>query len=492
MNRPAYAKALRTANALSILDQETGRLVPFRLNDEQQAVLRSLCASSRIVVLKGRQVGCSTVVAFFLLLVAIMNPGLPCCIVADDHAKAKAILARVNGWAKQLGADRPSVDTKESITLENGAVIDALTANSAADDGESKTGRSRSYGFIHATEMAFWRHARAVWAALTSTMLANAVVAVESTGVPGDGLFRAIFDDADKDGWKALFLGTEQHQTYRAAPTIITDETWETLRDAYGFTRRDSAAWWWTKLWRDFKGDVPRMLREYPIRPEHSFTFREGLHITGFTEVPVTEAGDWNYYVAPDAIDEPVILGVDTSEGIGLDASAIAVVGHRTGRVLATWKSNEMAITTFIAFVRSQIARFKPAATVIEKNGVGAVVHQALESVPGVIGHTSGSPRGEVKQRRDDLRDAIVTGAVPIGGHLVAEAKSSTVKAKAREDGTVRVVFVGTDDALSAVSFARKHRELNPWRAPAPAQLDPRAYVDRSTYRERKRRTGLF
>lgn len=482
------------ATRLRVLDQATGRLVPFRLNKEQQDILRALCTTARLVVLKGRQVGCSTVVAFFLMLVATMNPGMPCCIVADDHAKAKLLLARVSGWLKQMPHVKLTVDAKESVEISNGARIDALTANSAAEDGESKTGRAGSYGFIHATEMAFWRHAPAVWAALTSTMLSTAILAVESTGVPGDGLFRQIFDDAEKDGWTPLFFGVEQHEIYRASPASITDETWETLQEAYGFRRRDSAAWWWAKLWRDFKGDVPRMLREYPVQPEHSFTFREGLHITAFTEhKDVLVDGDWNYYAPIEEIlRRPIVMGVDTSEGIGLDASSLGGVDHETGKVLFTYKNNETPITTWIAFVKAQIARFKPRATPVEKNGVGAVVHQALDGIPGVVEHVSGAPKGEVKKRRDDLRDAIVTGEVPIAGHLVAEAKSSTVKAKAREDGTVKVMFVGMDDALSAVSFARKWRDQNRWRPPAPPPLNPRTHVDRTTYRDRKGRKGVF
>lgn len=485
---PKYKVALRIAGGLKILDQDTGTIAPFRMNREQRRILMALCKSKRVVVLKGRQVGCSTVVAYFLMLVAIMNPGLPCCIVADDHGKAKGLLGKVKSWLKQLQhlGVRLTVDAVESVTLANGATIDALTANSNAEDGESKAGRSKSYGFIHATEMAFWRHAPAVWAALTSTMLSTAIVAVESTGVPGQGLFRQIFDDASEgDGWASLFFGVEQHAIYRADPLGIDDDTWAMLQEAYGFTRRDSAAWWFRKLHMDFKGDVPRMLREYPVEPEHSFTFREGLHITSYTEAPVLVDGDWHYYCAPTTIDEPVILGVDTSEGLGLDASTVAVVGQRTGRVLATWKNNETAISAFIAQIKAAILRFRPIATIIEKNGVGAAVYQALETTRGVVEQTSGSPKGEVKKRRDDLRDAIVTGEVPIGGHLVEEAKSSTVKARQREDGTVRVMFLGMDDALSAVSFARKWRETNAWRAPKPVVDQRTTYVPPT---ERKKR----
>ena len=64
------------------------------------------------------------------------------------------------------------------------------------------------------------------------------VVWNESTGAPGDGLFREILEG---DGWDQPFIGVEQHEEYRADPTLISDAQFAELVEDYGFTRRDSA-----------------------------------------------------------------------------------------------------------------------------------------------------------------------------------------------------------------------------------------------------------
>ena len=52
---------------LQILDKKTNKMVPFTLNDEQEELLDVLQSSQRVIVLKARQIGCSTLVrAYFL------------------------------------------------------------------------------------------------------------------------------------------------------------------------------------------------------------------------------------------------------------------------------------------------------------------------------------------------------------------------------------------------------------------------------------------
>jgi hypothetical protein len=471
---PSYQQAIAIASTLTVLDQATGQRVPFRLNREQRRILKAALAHRRLIVGKGRQVGCSTVLAFLLMLVCILNPGLPCCIVADEQEKASGLLRRVKGWLKQLGCPL-LVDNVESIELGNGSSIDALSAISTAEEGESRVGRSKPYAIIHATEQSFWRNARAVWASLTSTMLSIGRIWNESTGAPGETLFRGIFDEPH--GWERLFFGVEQHHNYRAPADSITDEEWDMLAATYGFTERESAAWWWHKLRTDIQ-EVSRMLREYPVTPAHMFTFREGQHVSKWTETKVISVDDWDFYVEPktndegvDTFGEPVVLGIDTSAGLGKDSSSLGLVGHRTGQVLATWRRNDMTIPAFISFIRGVLKRFAPVAIVIESNAVGQAVWQAFAGHLGAHEQKSGNSDGEVQVRRDELRHAIESGEVLVGGHLLDEVQSSTIGAKRMADGRVKAVFEGRDDTLSAVSFARKWRKENPWRAPA-AELD--------------------
>lgn len=477
---PSLEAALRVATRLVVLDQQTGRLVPFELNGEQQRVLSAALGARRLVIGKGRQIGCSTVLCFLSMLIAILNPGLPVAIVADKQEKAEGLLGKIKSWLGQMGVEL-LVDNVRSIVLENGATFDALSAISHAEEGESRVGRTKSYGIIHATEQSFWRNAGAVWSALTSTMLGSALLWDESTGAPGETLFRSILENPGTK-WEPIFFGVEEHANYRTDPSAIDDSTWEHLHAEFGFHERAAAAWWSEKLNSDFRHasggtDVPRMLREYPVTIEHMFTFREGQHIQRWHEAPTTIDGSWNYYSALTP-DEPVVFGIDTSAGIGEDASALAVIGHRSGRLWATWKDNRTPIPQFVPVLRKAWDHYRPAATVVESNGVGQAVWSELGGLDGACEQKSGSTNGEVQERRDAFRDAVEAGVLAIGGDLIAEAKSSTVKARRGADGRVRAVFEGKDDLISAASFAWKWRARHPYETPKLPKLEGHYYIE--------------
>ena len=472
---PKLEMLVAAAPRFLVFDPVTKTLMPFRLNGEQLRVLALILENqSRVCVGKGRQVGISTAVAFLLMWLVLLNPGISVCIIANDQSNANGVLKKVKGWLRQMGAPMPPVDNVESLELANGSSIVAKTAISHAEQGQSKAGRSNTYSVIHATEQSFWRNELTTWTSLTSTMLGGLIVN-ESTGAPGKGeaetnLFRSIYEGAD-DGWARAFIGVEEHAAYVDDEMLVDDARWAELQALYGFTSRPHAAWWDGKLATDFKGNASAMLREFPVTPDHMFTFREGVHVQTWTEVPVIVDGDWNYYEMPtlgaDNINrwgEPAIMGVDTGAGLGGDSSTVAFIGHRTGRVLATWRNNTSAIPSFIQHLHATIKRYAPLAFVVESNGVGQSVWSSLAGYPGGNEQRSGDKDGEVAKRREELRQAIESGKLLVGGHLLEEVQSATIKAKRGLDGRTRIVFEGHDDVINAVSFARKWRDENPWK----------------------------
>jgi hypothetical protein len=466
---PSYVELLAAAEGLTVLNQETSTLRPFRLNREQRRILRKALRTRRLVVGKGRQVGCSTAIAFLMTMIAIRNPGLPMCIVADEQKNASKILSTIKGWLAQMGVAL-TVSGVESITLENGAIIDALSAISPAEGGESRVGKSRSYGFIHATEMSFWRSASAVWVSVSSTALKTAMFVVESTGAPGDSLFREIFESTS--GWVRHFIGVESHAGYRSDENSISDATWEQLRRDYGFTRRDSAAWWYHHL-RDVKmGDTFRMLRDFPVTPPHMFLFQEGQYIRRWklANPPPRTAGFWDVY--EEVVDEPLIIGVDTALGLGRDASALGLIGHRTGKLFRTYRNNTITIPDYLIFLRDVVDEYRPAATVVESNGPGIPVWGVVSTWTDANpveqyskGKSAANQDGELHVRRATIRDAIERGVIPVGGHLLTECKGSIINRHGK--------FDGPDDVISALSFAWMHREANGYEAPPQNTDDP-------------------
>lgn len=459
------------AQRLKVLDQRTTTLAPLVLNREQREVLHAVLQHERVLVLKGRQVGVSTVCCVVDLAFAIAHPGLACAIVADTQTKAEGLLAKVASWAKTIGVPLTKENVR-SIELANGATIDALSAVSSAEEGESRVGRSKSYALLHLSEVGFWRDDRSVFAALLSTALPGARVVVESTASAAENLLRELWRSGD-NGWHKVFLSLEHHDVYTRPAEDITDEQWQALRVAHGFTSRPHAAWWWHKVTTDFGGDLHRALREYPVRPDDCWSFAEGRWITSYTAASTRAAGEWTYYRDDDPLD-PAVFGVDTGGGLGADASAIAIVGQRSRRIYATFTSTETSLPDFLQTIRAAAAQWRPVVVVVESNGIGQGVYQELRDRSALDVTEQRSSAGEKHLRLTRLRLAIESGAMPVGPEVVAEMASSRISRPTGPRGAP--LYEGRDDLLNALSFALAVIESEEL-APPPQQrviVDPR------------------
>lgn len=474
MRRADPRAALALAALLVVFHQKRGRILPFRLNAEQRKVLALLCCRDRVLVLKARQVGITTVCCLYDLLFALANPGVGVAIVADVLDKSKEKLGVIKGWARQIGIPL-AVAQKETIVLANGSTIRALSAVAPAEEGMSRTSRSGSFGLIHCTEMALWRNDAATYSALTGSA-PFAQIVVESTASPAANLFRRMCEGAGLvegtgeeelhesveglegigEGWEPIFLSVELHEAYRADPSSITDAEWQRAQSAWGFTRRDSAAWWIERLRSQFFGDVHACCREYPVRPADAFAFAAGRWIYAYEKArPVRVDGDWRIYREYDPSDPP-ILGVDTSKGVGGDASAIAIIGHRTGALYATYRCNTISVPDFAAVVLAACTVWRPAAVVVESNGVGTAVYQEMADTEwNVVEQVSSDTDGEKEVRLRVVKGRIESGVWRCGPELVDEVLHSVRDKKGK--------WTGPDDLLNALSFAEKERLANPW-----------------------------
>lgn len=506
---PTYEAILALAATLTIFDQTTSTYIPFRLNGEQKRVLRMVLRYRRIVIAKPRQIGSSTIFCLLLMTIAMINPGLPEAIVGDSWDTADGLIEKIRHWLVDDMGVALETQNVRSLVLPNRASIVAKTANSraGADDGagtESKVGRSKTFAVVYATEMAFWSNARATWASLTGTATMNQVLLVDSTGSPGDTLYKELLEDAvdinaleteeDPGGWVTTFIGFESHKAYRSPPETIDDATWARLKKEYGFTRRESAAWWQWKLITDIK-DAFRMLREFPVLLEHMFSFRLGQHITKWkvaTDVDVQDEGLWNIYRDP-IDDDPLVMGVDTALGLGddskgikneTDASTIYLMGWRTGLPYATYRTYGTPIVQFTTKVLEVIEEYDPVACVVETNGCGTALYGGVMHLACVEELNAGNLTGEVQRRRDAFRDKIEAGLVPVGPHMLEEIKQSTVKAKKFADGRIRGYFAGHDDTLSSGSFCENWRAENPFPEPEAGEIDRGRFFARPAKRK--------
>lgn len=484
MKRLAFNALLRLSAALVILNQGTATSGPWALNDEQREVLQALCEHQRCIILKGRQVGISTVCCLYDLAFAIAHAGVNVVIVADTEDKAIGLLGKVRSWAKQLSIPL-AVDNTTSITLANGSTLDALSAVSGADEGESRVGRSKTYLLLHMSEVGFWRNDVAVFRALTSGATSPHVrMVIESTASAADNLFKSMWEKAPGNGWHPVWLSIEKHVVYRAPADSIDDATWADLQKL-GFTIRESGAWWHAKVKADFNGDTRGGLREFPVKPEDCFAFAEGRWITTWVNATVRHEGvwsedkdgrrrfrGWTFYEYGDADDptESTVAGVDVGAGLGLDDSAIAIKGRRSGLLKATFTDNTISIPNLKVLIKQTAKTWRCKAVRLESNGVGQEPFQDLRDNSDVPVVEQKSNAGEKHGRMTRLKVMVESGTMPIGKEVQLEALSSRITRPAGAQNAP--VYEGRDDLLNALSFAEKQlqeepRELPPAKPPA-------------------------
>lgn len=485
---------LRFCRRLQIVNQNTGAITPFEPNEEQRAVIALVTSSRESIILKSRQVGISTVLLAHDLAFGIANPGVPASIALDTDDNAKKMLGLMRQWCERDLGMRLRVATEHVIVLPNGSRFQALTSGSRAANGQSRTGRSGTAGLIHCSELAFWANDQRTFQSLTSTALVGCRVVVESTATPSNNLFRKLWARAQEgaNGFASLFLPLEMHAAYRADPASISDERWEALRQQEGFSRRDTAAWFEAQLQGRFAGDVHGLRQEYPPTAQAAFSHAVGRWIFSFVPVePVRVVGKWSLFREITEIDEPVAMGVDVAKGTGGDFSCIVVLGFESRDVVAVWYDNLTPIPSFVDVLRDAMTRFRPMATSIESNGIGAAVYQEAAGwgFPGLAEQTSSKTNGEKHMRLTRLKWSIERGVTRAPPVLRAEIEGSddVPGSTVDENGD----FVGRDDAINAASFALKAIEANPWARPAKP-VDPHTYLAPTFLRQRPRRaTGI-
>ena len=123
------SKLWRMNNLYTIIDKH-GRKVRFRMNKSQMRVYAACRSHSRLIILKSRQQGISTLWLISFFDDALFRPNLNIGLMAQGQAEAKTLLGRVKiAWDELdssikgfLGVNK-KFDNSEAFSLDNGSTI---------------------------------------------------------------------------------------------------------------------------------------------------------------------------------------------------------------------------------------------------------------------------------------------------------------------------------------------------------------------------------
>jgi hypothetical protein len=122
-----------------VLDEQTGDRIPFDLWPAQQEVLKGLTTQRLVCLLKGRQIGMTTLVLAYLVWFAILRkPGSTILLFSKGQKEARELIERVRwmilslpDWLQPKGFAK---DSSEELVLTNGSRFVSFPSRSSGGD----------------------------------------------------------------------------------------------------------------------------------------------------------------------------------------------------------------------------------------------------------------------------------------------------------------------------------------------------------------------
>lgn len=381
---------------LLVIRDKKQKLVPLRFNEAQNNlydVIRQQAALGkpiRIIILKGRQEGISTVTEALMFQDAATRSNVKTLIVAHNSDATSNLFKmnklyydclprrvqpmRKNSNARELTFENPTKDRKAKTRRPG--LRSSIRCQTAGGGG---VGRSETLTNVHISEYAFWPKDKA--ALLLGIMQSvpddpNTMVVIESTA-NGYDHFKELWDGAvsGENAWTPVFLPWYLEKGYRKAvpPGTEWTEEEEALRRDFGLDD-EQLQWrrWCIKT--NCGSSAEKFRQEYPNTPAEAFLLSgtpffdnqalavQQMHAaepiaTGwFTYDAPEEQGEkprnWKFTPAADGVVRiwkepekgvPYVLGGDTA-GDGSDCFTAHVLDNRTGEQVAELQQRQSEI----------------------------------------------------------------------------------------------------------------------------------------------------
>lgn len=370
---------------LSVFDNVKKKIVPFILTETQEKYLDMLMTSNRIVIVKARQIGISTVTrAYFLWRAWAASEPLKHAVISYTrdsanhlHGIDKAFLASL---PPQLGR-KMAKDSAGTLRWEDtDAELKAFTAG-------GKAGATRSFSFTscHISEFAFFDDQ----AELLSNCIASAgegQIIIETTVKEAADHYSEIVAGAaaGTNGWTLAFFPWHGEKKHSSTPKFGNGAVPKPTEDELALKSKlklNLSQLYWRHQQVSTMGEA-KFRREFPSTVEEAFRSgtKHWLSPEAVAELRKVDLGRGPEFCYEDPDDdERYAMGVDVANGTGGDSSAITVVSTTTGQPVFHWADNRTPPFRFAEVVKEVYHNWNEPLVLVEGNGVGQVVLGLLE-----------------------------------------------------------------------------------------------------------------
>lgn len=362
----------RLENLYFIKDRH-GNVVKFKLNRAQTKLLAHL--HSRNIILKARQLGCSTFIAILFLDGCLWNENISAAIVADKLENGKNIFKKVEfAWTM---FPRKLKDTMNLLSTSDSTSEMAWTNGSVIKVGT--TLHSGTHQYLHISEYGPLCNQSPEKAedikksALPTVPHDGGLVFIESTAEGEQNDFHSMVVDAQETTQRAKTTGKPllpmqyffhffawfEEDSYRVKgePGVVPmpraiERYLAELEKTLGITLDQAQKNWYALTAKDLKD---RMKEQHPSTPDEAFLSSGSKQfdpeiiakkIQEEVREPIGIDGDLFMYTAYKR-GHSYAIGADVADGVGLDSSTAVVIDFTTNEIVATYKSNTIDPVNF-------------------------------------------------------------------------------------------------------------------------------------------------
>ncbi|HKY45623.1 MAG TPA: hypothetical protein VJM50_21215 [Pyrinomonadaceae bacterium] len=380
---------------------EMGRseIRPFEFNAAQKILhdqaerMKAETGYVRIIVLKGRQQGCSTYVEGRFYWKTTMNGGEKTFILTHQEQATDNLFNMAKRYHDNAPAQvQPYVgksNSKEMIFPRLNSSYQVATA------GAKGAGRSATLANVHGSEVGFWENGSEHLAGLMQAvpLAPGTEVFLESTANGFGNTFHKQWEMAVKgqSDFRAVFIPWFIQTEYRRKPPADFENhgdpegvpegelTEVEYAEAFGL---DTAQMFWRRMKiAEMGGDDEAFFlfkQEYPATPDEAFqkssmnSLLSRKHVIKARKSTVATAGQ-------------LIIGVDAA-GDGENSDRTAIVRRRTRRIFGIETFNKLNTMQIAARIHNIIKQEKPARVFIDVGGLGVGIVDRLMELEGTAG----------------------------------------------------------------------------------------------------------
>lgn len=358
---------------LKIVDKQTQGLVQFRLNAEQKRLLDVLQKKNKIIILKPRQIGVSTLLRAYSFWRAYTSHNAGKWGVISFHERSARHLRRMDSTYHEnlpkMLQRRLSIENTTDFEFED--TKSCLSSYTAGSKGGT---RSFSLTSAHLSEFAYYDNPMMVLASTLATLPKSGQILIESTPKGAGDTFHQLCMGAPDNGWTLVCFWWWEHNAYRSpvGPRFEPTEEEKNLIDRYNLDyeqlqwRREQVS---TIGNEDFR-------REYPGCLEDAFYGGDSVYFDGNALdriEPVAMRGESVVLQNPED-DVSYVAGVDVAAGVNKDYSVIFIANAMNHQIVYCWRSNKVSPSGFSDIVYKAVKRYNDAFLLIESNNHGHLI----------------------------------------------------------------------------------------------------------------------